>query len=246
MQGMDEAIACQDRKQAIVNRIFKIVAPRYDFITVALSYGMDRGWKRQLIEMAKIQSHDTILDLACGTGDLTFQAVVQAPQGLVLGLDICLDMLLLAQLRKHSPPPPVSFLCADIIQLPFPDNSFDLITAGYALRNVSDLRTALTAIYRSLKPGGRFLSLDFGKPANRHYCRFYLRYLALAGSFWGWLLHRDADVYRYIAISLKHYPAQTGVKLLMDQLGFVDTGFQEFLGGAMAINFGSKPAAGSP
>ena len=103
-----------------------------------------------------------------------------------------------------------------------------------------DIPQLLKEIYRLLKPGGRFLSLDFGKLSNTIYHRGYIHYLSGVGAFWGWLLHRDPDVYRYIAESLKLYPGHLGIRDMMDTEGFVETGFTTFLGGATAINFGSK------
>jgi demethylmenaquinone methyltransferase/2-methoxy-6-polyprenyl-1,4-benzoquinol methylase len=127
------------------------------------------------------------------------------------------------------------------MSMPFADSSFDCITCGYALRNVPDVEQALAEIKRVLKPGGKFFSLDFAHPDNRLYRWLYLHYLIVAGSTVGIIMHGDPDIYRYIPESLKIYPGQHGVRETMDQLGFVKTGFIEFGGGIMAINYGSKP-----
>jgi demethylmenaquinone methyltransferase/2-methoxy-6-polyprenyl-1,4-benzoquinol methylase len=92
-----------------------------------------------------------------------------------------------------------------------------------------------------LRPGGRFLSLDFAHPGNKIYRWLYLRYLAAVGSALGFILHGDPDTYRYIPESLKLYPGQRGVRELMNEAGFVDAGILEFGGGIMAINYGTKP-----
>jgi demethylmenaquinone methyltransferase / 2-methoxy-6-polyprenyl-1,4-benzoquinol methylase len=126
------------------------------------------------------------------------------------------------------------------MRLGFSDGQFDRITVGYGLRNVPDLPRALEEVLRLLKPGGRFLSLDFGRPKNRIYRELYLRYLTFVGSSFGWVLHGDPDVYRYISESLKLYPAQDGVKTLMEAAGFNETGYLCYLGGATAINYGVK------
>lgn len=246
MKGMVEAVRDRGQKQQAVNRIFQIVAPKYDLITVALSYGLDRHWKDHLIKLATIHPHEQILDLACGTGDITLAANNHSTTARVIGLDICIQMLSQARARAAQVSGGISFICGDMLALPFADQSFDLVTAGYALRNVPDLNAALIEIYRILKPGGRVLSLDFGKPRNRLYRALFIKYLALAGSFWGWLLHGDGDIYRYISVSLEDYPAQTGVLALMNSLGFVETGYIDFLGGAMAINYGERPKAITP
>jgi len=109
------------------------------------------------------------------------------------------------------------------------------------VRNVPDISRLLDEIFRLLKPGGHFLSSDVGKPEGRLYRRAYLGYLSATGSVLGWLLHRDPDVYRYIAESIKHYPGQNGIRKMMEVTGFVDCGFVTFLGGAIAINRGTRP-----
>ncbi|HET9529502.1 MAG TPA: class I SAM-dependent methyltransferase, partial [Blastocatellia bacterium] len=162
--------------------------------------------------------------------------------GHVAGLDITQGMLEIAERKRRSRDVDnLSFYRADIMRLPFADESFDAVTAGYALRNVPDIVGALAEIKRVLRPGGKFFSLDFAHPPNKAYRWLYLRYLTLAGSVVGLMLHGDPDTYRYIPETLKLYPGQRGVRELMDREGFTDTGFHEFGGGIMAINYGTKP-----
>jgi ubiquinone/menaquinone biosynthesis methyltransferase len=239
--NLKEHITSRQKKQAYVTRMFTTIAPRYDLITVLLSYGMDRGWKRTLIEMLDLSGSETVLDLACGTGDITFALGERLPAGEAVGLDITQAMIDIADgKRAERNAGNVSFQCADIMSMPHPDARFDLVTCGYALRNVPDVEQALIEIRRVLKPGGRFFSLDFGHPENRVYRWLYLNYLVLIGSAVGLALHGDADVYRYIPESLKLYPGQRKVQALMSQLGFADAGLREFGGGIMAINYGTK------
>ena len=237
-----EHISSKEKKQGYVNQMFEIIAPKYDFITVFLSYGMDQAWKRKMVEMAALTGSERVLDLACGTGDITFMMGRELPQGEAVGLDITQGMLVIAeQKRREMNAENVVFNRADIMQLPYPDQTFDRVTGGYALRNVPDVPGALDEIYRVLKPGGRFFSLDFGHPPNRLYRWGYLNYLIVVGSLTGILLHGDADTYRYIPESLKRYPGQQGVADLMTKAGFVDCGYHDFMGGIMAINYGTKP-----
>jgi len=239
---LKENISSKETKQRYVNRMFEIIAPRYDFITVFLSYGMDRGWKRKLINMLELKGDERALDLACGTGDITFSLGDRLPRGESYGLDITQGMLVIAeQKRRERGAENVFFHRADIMSMPFEDQYFDCVTCGYALRNVPDVEGGLREIKRVLRPGGRFISLDFAHPNNKLYRWLYLRYLIVVGSATGLILHGDADMYRYIPESLKLYPGQHGVKKLMDQVGFVDTGVIEFGGGIMALNYGRKP-----
>src|SRR6185436_5731447 len=108
----------------------------YDFITVALSYGQDRQWKRRLIELASIRAGHRVLDLATGTGDIAFAASARGAR--VVGLDITYRMIELA-MAKRRPPAFPAFLVGDMLALPFPSSSFDIVTTGYGLRNLPDL-----------------------------------------------------------------------------------------------------------
>lgn len=238
---LKEHVTSKEKKQRYVNRLFETIAPRYDFFTKLMSYGMDQGWKRKLVEMAKLQGNETALDLACGTGDITFALASHLTSGRAAGLDITQGMLDIAESkRREARAINVSFHRGDIMSLPFAAETFDCVTGGYALRNVPDIAVALTEINRVLKPGGRLLSLDFGHPNNKPYRWLYLNYLIVVGSAVGLAMHGDADTYRYIPESLKRYPGQRGVREMMDRAGFAETGFREFGGGIMAINFGAK------
>lgn len=239
---LKEYISSKDKKQRYVNRLFETIAPRYDFFTAFMSYGMDRGWKRELISMLDLKGDETALDLACGTGDLTFALARRLNRGYAVGLDITQAMLDIAERkRRESGAANISFHRGDIIHMPFADESFDCVTGGYAVRNVPDIGGALAEILRALKPGGRFFSLDFAHPDNRAYRWLYLRYLEVVGSAAGIILHGDPDTYRYIPETLKLYPGQRGVREMMDRVGFIETGYHEFGGGIMAINYGAKP-----
>ena len=235
-------VASKEKKQRYANRLFETIAARYDFFTAFMSYGMDRGWKRELIRMLDSKGGETTLDIACGTGDITFMTAKQLTTGHAIGLDITQAMLEIAERkRRERATGNVCFHRGDIMHIPFADQTFDYVTGGYALRNVPEVAGALAEIKRVLKPGGRLLSLDFGHPANRLYRRAYLRYLTIVGSVVGLMMHGDADTYRYIPETLKLYPGQRGVCQMMQAAGFVDTGFREFGGGIMAINYGRRP-----
>jgi|SRR6185503_16601119 len=241
-QDLKDAISSKPKKQRYVNELFETIAPRYDSFTIFFSYGMDRGWKRKLINMIKLKGDERALDIACGTGDITFALGERLHSGEACGLDITQAMLNIADNKRSVKKlANVFFNRGDIMRMPFADAAFDCVTCGYALRNVPDVGSALVEIKRVLKPGGRFYSLDFAFPQNRIYRRLYLGYLIVAGSIVGYLLHGDPDTYRYIPESLKLYPGQRRVQDLMKQLGFVDTGVHEFGGGIMAINYGTKP-----
>jgi demethylmenaquinone methyltransferase/2-methoxy-6-polyprenyl-1,4-benzoquinol methylase len=134
----------------------------------------------------------------------------------------------------------IAFVTADMLALPFGDAQFDVVTTGYGLRNVPDLRVALAEVQRVLTPGGRFLSLDFNRPDRPLVRAAYLMYLTVVGSTLGLLLHRDPDTYRYIPESIRLYPGALGVARLMEAAGFTDVRIVPVLGGLMVIHVARK------
>jgi demethylmenaquinone methyltransferase / 2-methoxy-6-polyprenyl-1,4-benzoquinol methylase len=237
-----EAIATPDGKRRYVRRLFATIADRYDLITVLLSYGQDRRWKRRLVDLAAPAPGARAVDLATGTGDIAFMLANTGAR--VSGVDVTHRMIELAREktigdgRRHFEP---VFLVGDMVGLPFVAESFDIATAGYGLRNVPDLGAALDEIHRVLKQGGTALSLDFNRPSNTLIRALYLAYLNVVGGLIGWILHRDADTYRYIPASIRNYPGAAGVARMFEARGFVDVRCHACLGGLMTIHVARKP-----
>jgi len=231
--SLSESLATPEAKRRYVRRLFATIADRYDLITRVLSYGRDAAWKRRLVAMSDAGSSVRALDLACGTGDIAFALAERGAR--VTGLDLTTRMVQLA-CAKMPPRPPVAFLAGDMMALPFADAQFDLVTAGYGLRNVPQLEPAVAEIRRVLRPGGLLLSLDFNRPAKALMRGIYLGYLIVVGSALGWILHGDPDTYRYIPESIRRYPGAAGVSRLLDRSGFEQCRVVPLLGGLMAIN----------
>jgi ubiquinone/menaquinone biosynthesis methyltransferase len=227
-----------ERKRQYVRGLFATIADRYDFITVFLSYGQDKRWKRRLADLAADSRDLRVLDVACGTGDIAFELAARGAR--VVGLDFTHRMLELAQRKPHRFADRVSFVTADMMALPFPDDAFDLVTTGYGLRNVPELSTALTEIRRVLRAGGRVLSLDFNKPSSGVVRAVYLAYLTVVGSALGAVLHGDPDTYRYIPESIRRHPGAAGLCALAEQAGFRQCQYEPLLGGLMVIHSAQK------
>jgi demethylmenaquinone methyltransferase/2-methoxy-6-polyprenyl-1,4-benzoquinol methylase len=244
-----ERIATPDGKRRTVRAIFATIADRYDLITVLLSYGQDRRWKRRLIALAAPRAGARALDLATGTGDIAFALAAHGAR--VTGLDITLRMIELARAKgshveprtahsaprtAHSAPCVLTWLVGDMVALPFPARSFEIVTTGYGLRNVPDLPAAIDEIGRVLTPGGQLLSLDFNRPSNAIIRALYLLYLGGVGAALGWLLHRDPDTYRYIPASIRQYPGAAAVARMFEARGFTGVRCYPVLGGLMTIH----------
>jgi demethylmenaquinone methyltransferase/2-methoxy-6-polyprenyl-1,4-benzoquinol methylase len=220
-------------KSRYVRRLFSTIADRYDLITVLLSYGQDRRWKRRLVSMAPLAPGVRVLDLACGTGDITFALADAGARS--IGLDITSRMVELARGKRPAASRP-GFLVGDMMALPFGDATFDVITTGYGLRNVPVIAEAAAEMARVLRPGGVLLSLDFDRPSNPLIRAAYLGYLTIVGSALGLVLHGDPDTYRYIPESIRRYPGAEGVCSLVRERGFTSCEHVRVLGGLMALH----------
>jgi demethylmenaquinone methyltransferase/2-methoxy-6-polyprenyl-1,4-benzoquinol methylase len=235
--SVSERIATPDGKRRYVRTLFATIADRYDLITKVLSYGQDRRWKKRLVDLAAPASGTVALDLATGTGDIAF--LLHNREARTIGLDLTLRMIELARAKREDGEAP-RFLVGDMTALPFPSESVDTVTTGYGLRNVPDLTTAIDEIYRVLRRGGQVLSLDFNRPSHQGLRTVYLLYLTLIGGMLGWILHRDADTYRYIPASIRTYPGAEGVAAMMRARGFTTVRHYPVLGGLMAIHHALK------
>jgi demethylmenaquinone methyltransferase/2-methoxy-6-polyprenyl-1,4-benzoquinol methylase len=223
-----------------VRDLFSAIAPRYDLINDLQSFGLHRLWKRRLARLARPGPGASALDVCCGTGDIAFALARQ--EASVVGLDFTGPMLRMAERRSEaqagSRP---AFVQGDAQQLPFPDNSFDIVTVGYGLRNLAGWERGLAEMWRVSRPGGRLLVLDFGKPEHPLWRRAYFMYLARCVPVFGRLFCGDAQAYAYILESLEHYPAQRGVARELERLGGAAVRVHELLGGIMSINYAEKP-----
>jgi demethylmenaquinone methyltransferase / 2-methoxy-6-polyprenyl-1,4-benzoquinol methylase len=218
-----------ERRAEKVHELFATIARRYDLLNDVMTLGFHRHWKHRLVELAG-QPRD-VLDLCCGTGD-----IARRFDRRVVGVDFTEEMLRVAQSRAAG-----NWVRADALRLPFPDGSFDVVSVGYGLRNLADIEAGLREVSRVLRPGGKLLSLDFGKPESPWLRRAYFAHLRFHLPLMGRWSCGDADAYSYILASLEAYPAQRGIKALMEQIDYRDCGFEEFVGGTMAINYGRKP-----
>lgn len=207
-----------EEKKEFNRELFSVVAPKYDSITWILSFGQDKIWKKRLIKSLGQKENPKCLDLACGTGDVTRLLAQRFPGGLVTGLDLNDNMLSLA--HSLSEDYSISYTAGDMCNLEFENNSLDIVTGSYALRNAPDIKKALAEISRVLKKGGRCAFLDFSKPENVFLRTFQYGLLKLWGSIWGFVFHGNPDIYGYIADSLKAFPGKNELKVYLEQAGF--------------------------
>jgi demethylmenaquinone methyltransferase/2-methoxy-6-polyprenyl-1,4-benzoquinol methylase len=232
-----------EQRAAKVNDLFAAIARHYDLLNDLQSFGLHRRWKRRVVELAAVKPGDRALDLCCGTGDLALALAQRGAE--VTGLDFSNGMLAVAEIRRRKnfkfQISNLKFLQGDAQQIPFPGHSFDIVTVGYGLRNLTNWETSLAEMRRVAKPGGRLIVLDFGKPPNAVWRAIYFAHLKISVPLLGWTFCGNAQAYAYILESLKHYPAQLAVAEKMRGLKLANVRAINLLGGAMAINYGEQP-----
>ncbi|HEY5232956.1 MAG TPA: class I SAM-dependent methyltransferase [Verrucomicrobiae bacterium] len=243
--------ASGEQRAARVNDLFAAIARRYDLLNDLQSFGLHRLWKRRVIRLASVKPGDRALDLCCGTGDIALALARQGAE--TIGLDFSEKMLEVAKRRSeksevrspnknshftlHAP----HFIQGDAQQIPFPENSFDIVTVGYGLRNLTSWENGLEEMLRVARPGARLIVLEFGKPANLLWRKIYFAHLKCSVPLIGLLFCGNPRAYAYILESLKHYPAQLAVAEKMRGLKLASVRVINLLGGAMAVNYAEKP-----
>ena len=233
-----------EEKAGKVAEVFHSVAGNYDLMNDLMSGGIHRLWKRVTIEMSGVRPGHHVLDIAGGTGDLAakFSRIV-GPEGTVVLADINDSMLKVGRDRlvDRGITDNVRFSQADAQYLPFPDNTFDVITIAFGLRNVTDKDMALRSMLRVLKPGGKLLVLEFSKPPNQLLSKIYDGYSFNILPKLGKLFANDADSYQYLAESIRMHPDQDTLQGMMDNAGFANTDYHNMTGGIVALHRGVKP-----
>ena len=233
-----------DEKVKRVADVFHSVAGKYDLMNDLMSGGIHRLWKRLTIEQSGARAGMQILDIAGGTGDLTrkFSRIV-GPSGKVVLADINDSMLKVGRdkLINCGVAGNVEYVQANAEALPFADNTFDIITIAFGLRNVTDKDAALRSMQRVLKPGGKLMVLEFSKTNNPLLTKAYDFYSFTALPLMGKLIAQDAESYRYLAESIRMHPDQETLKQMMEAAGLVNCRYQNMTGGVVALHTGIKP-----
>jgi demethylmenaquinone methyltransferase/2-methoxy-6-polyprenyl-1,4-benzoquinol methylase len=231
-------------KAGRVAGVFHSVADNYDLMNDLMSAGIHRLWKHMTIEMSGVRKGHKVLDIAGGTGDLAakFSKIVGSEGSVVLA-DINESMLKVGRDRliDRGITENVTFSQADAQYLPFPDDTFDVITIAFGLRNVTDKDMALRSMFRVLKPGGKLLILEFSKPTSSLLSKIYDTYSFNVLPRLGKVFANDSDSYKYLAESIRMHPDQSTLLQMLNSAGFENTDFHNMTGGVVALHRGIKP-----
>jgi demethylmenaquinone methyltransferase/2-methoxy-6-polyprenyl-1,4-benzoquinol methylase len=222
-------------KPAHVREMFGSIATRYDLANHVLSCGIDFYWRARAAKIVDTWHPHEIADLATGTGDLALAMQKKLPHAELTGVDVLPEMLEIARRKGVR-----RVVLADAMELPFDDASFDCVTIAFGLRNLENCSSALTEMWRVLKPKGHLLVLEFSMPTMpivRAAYRFYLhRCLPLLGSF----LTQKKSAYDYLGDSIEEFPSGNAMCELMRETGYVSPSFERLTGGIVTIYTAAK------
>lgn len=231
----------KDKKEERVAEVFHSVADKYDLMNDVMSLGIHRLWKNTALSLSGVKRGQQVLDLAGGTGDLTKRLSKKVgPEGRVVLSDINESMLEEGRKRliNEGIVGNVEFKQINAEEIPFDDRTFDLVTIGFGLRNVTDKLKALKEMRRVLKPGGRLLVLEFSRPVLPGLGKLYDFYSFNIIPRMGELIANDGDSYRYLTESIRMHPGQEELKSMMLEAGFDEVDYKNLTGGIVAIHRG--------
>ena len=231
-----------DKKADLVGSVFDTVSKNYDLMNDLMSFGIHRLWKKVTIETSGIKDHFVVLDLASGTGDMVkLMRDKISEKGTLILSDINASMLnegrnrLIDEGIEDVHPAQI-----DAQFLQFKDNTFDLITIAFGLRNVTDKETALESIYKALKPGGKLIILEFSKPQNEVFREIYDLFSFEVIPKIGEIIAQTEESYRYLAESIRMHPTQEELKKMLEETGFSKCRYENLTNGIVAIHSGQK------
>lgn len=229
----------REEKASLVREVFDSVAPRYDLMNDLMSLGLHRAWKAAFVAAIAASPREALLDLAGGTGDISFRAL-EAGAGRVILSDINPSMLQVAQGRalERGLAANLTFLCADAEHLPLPDRSVEKVSIAFGLRNCTDKPAVLREARRVLRPGGRFHCLEFSRVEVAALAPLYDAWSFKVLPRLGARIAQDAESYQYLAESIRMFPDQDTLAGMMREAGLERVAHRNLSGGIVAIHTG--------
>jgi demethylmenaquinone methyltransferase / 2-methoxy-6-polyprenyl-1,4-benzoquinol methylase len=232
-----------ERKAEYVETMFDTIAPRYDLMNRVMTFGMDRRWRDYVVAQAVPPVGGSALDVATGTGDIAIALARRVgPHGSVIATDFSQGMMRPGpgKAARAGVGGIVRFMAADALDLPFPDDTFDCVTTGFAMRNVTDIARAFREMARVTKPGGRVVCLEVAKPGLppvRFLHQMYFNHLV---PLLGRLITGNGEAYRYLPESARNFPPPPALKIVMERAGLRDVRCHRLSLGAVAVHTGMK------
>lgn len=237
----DEISAAANEHANRVRDMFARIAARYDLLNHLLSANVDKRWRRRVAAIARdqLQVDDArILDVACGTGDLSY-TLFDMTGAAVVGSDFCRPMLDIAASKRRGSSIP--FVEGDALALPFRSQTFNVATIAFGLRNLASIEQGLAELRRVLRPGGTILVLEFSQPVVPGFSSLFRFYFTKLLPLVGGLISGSRQAYRYLPQSVSKFPNQEELLRTMQDVGFAEVRYENLTGGIAAIHFGKKP-----
>lgn len=232
----------EEQKQPLVRGVFENVASRYDIMNDVMSLGIHRIWKQQFIRKLHPRPNTHLLDVAGGTGDIAFRFLDANPSGEVTLCDINHAMLENGYRRAvdENRLNHLEWVCGNAESLPFEDNHFDYYTIAFGIRNVTHIDKALQEAYRVLKPGGKFMCLEFSHVTNPVLQKIYDNYSFHLIPAFGKIIANDRDSYQYLVESIRMFPKQENFAQMIRDASFENVNYENLTHGVVAIHSGWK------
>jgi len=233
----------EDAKAGMVHGVFTNVASKYDLMNDAMSMGIHRVWKEAMMDWLAPQPGQKLLDVAGGTGDISFKFNARAKgRAHATVLDMTESMLIEGKKRPEALAmgDRLDWVVGDAMALPFTDNSFDVYTISFGIRNVTRIQDAIDEAYRVLRPGGRFMVLEFSAIPNPAMQWAYDRYSFNVIPKLGEIIANDRDSYQYLVESIRKFPKQEPFKAMIEQGGFSNVKYRNLSMGIAALHSGWK------
>jgi demethylmenaquinone methyltransferase/2-methoxy-6-polyprenyl-1,4-benzoquinol methylase len=222
-------------------KIFNSIAFRYDLFNSVSSFGIDKIWRRRLALSLKQQKNISVLDVAVGTGDILLSIFENGCDvDYAAGIDVSEQMLEIAKRKLSGRKVDLKQAAAE--QIPFEDNSFDLVTCAFGVRNFSQLETGIKEMLRVLKPNGKLLILEFSLPPNPLIRFFYLIYLKFYIPLLGKIITGNLDAYKYLSRTIQSFPSGEKFCKILRNAGFADTNAKYLTAGVVNLYTAIKPA----
>jgi demethylmenaquinone methyltransferase/2-methoxy-6-polyprenyl-1,4-benzoquinol methylase len=221
--------------------MFAGIAGRYDLLNHLLSGNVDKRWRRQVARSLQpsLVEGARVLDVACGTGDLSL-VLASAGAGRVVGLDFCRPMLEIARGKAAAGSRAVPFVEGDAMRLPFADETFDVVTIAFGLRNLAGVFEGLKELRRILRPGGRVAVLEFSSPVVPGFRALFRFYFTRVLPRIGGLVSGSRGAYEYLPDSVSRFPDQKRLAEMMREAGFEGVGYRNLTGGIAALHTGAR------
>lgn len=229
-----------ESKEKFVHKVFESIAPKYDLMNDIISFRRHKAWRKFTMKKLNLQSGDTAVDLCCGTCDWTISLAKASGSGSIVGLDFSQNMLSVGaeKVKQSGLDKQIKLIQGNAMELPFDDDSFNVATIGFGLRNVPDLVQVLKEMQRVVKPGGKVVCLELSKPTWQPFKGIYYFYFKKVLPFIGKMVANKHEQYKWLPESLVSFPDHQELARIFREIGLAEVEAYPLTGGVAALHIG--------